>query len=142
MESVKAECDSCGGTGVYCGFAERGVGVVCSSCRGTGESLIKYKPFAGRHKTNKAPIVFQRNMGRVLGPESKGGLPYKDWFDGKPFPKYEDRENYCPAWWYQNMDYKKKPSWDECIGCGSFTDCKSYPKKSKCWERFDRENKK
>jgi hypothetical protein len=69
-------------------------------------------------------------------------LDYKDWLVGNPFPeKGEMREAVCPAWWYQNVDYKRKPEWDECTGCGRFSDCKNFKTKEKCWERFDKEGK-
>jgi len=49
MNKIKAECDSCAGTGVYCGFAEpKGVGVVCLRCNGSGAVTILYRPFTGR----------------------------------------------------------------------------------------------
>jgi hypothetical protein len=45
-QTVKAECNSCDGTGIYCGFAEpKGVGVICLTCDGTGCQTITYKPF-------------------------------------------------------------------------------------------------
>jgi hypothetical protein len=46
----------------------------------------------------------------------------------------------CPAWWYQSADYTKKPEWEECIACGSFSECKNFSNKEKCWEKFDAEN--
>lgn len=49
METVKAECSSCGGTGLYCGFAEKkGLAVVCRTCSGTGCKEISYTLFTGR----------------------------------------------------------------------------------------------
>ena len=143
-ERVKADCESCGATGIYKGFAEgQGVGVVCSSCDGTGCKEIKYTPFKSRKEKIGVSVVFRRNMGRGLGKDSFGGLKYGMWLKGEPFPKGEDRELYCPAWWYQNMDYKKKPEWSECndtLG-RSFSECPHYKNKGKCWERFDREKR-
>ena len=49
MNTVLAECASCGGTGLYRGFAEReGQHVVCLTCKGTGAEKILYTPFSGR----------------------------------------------------------------------------------------------
>ena len=49
MKTVLAQCGSCGGTGLYRGFAEReGEPVVCLSCQGTGAQDIRYTPFTGR----------------------------------------------------------------------------------------------
>ena len=57
---VQAECSACGGTGLYCGFAEpKGTAVICSQCRGTGCQTIDYKPFTQRKR--KAGV--QRVMG-------------------------------------------------------------------------------
>ena len=52
MNTILAECSSCGGTGLYRGFAEReGEPVVCITCEGTGAEKISYRPFTGRkHK--------------------------------------------------------------------------------------------
>jgi len=136
--TIPVECSACNGTGVYSGFAEKpGVAVVCNNCDGTGKAFISYNSFKGKKRRKGVIIVFQKNLGRVLGPQSLGGLSYKDWYEEKPFPKFEDRENYCPAWWFQCMDYNKKPNWHECIGAGSFSDCKMYCRKSECWKKFD-----
>lgn len=64
--TITAECDACGGTGLYCGFAEpKGTAVICNKCGGTGCQIIRYKPFAGRKR--------KRGVKRVMG---DGGL----WF--------------------------------------------------------------
>ena len=63
---VIAECEACGGTGLYCGFAEpKGTAVVCRICNGTGCHVIHYKPFTGRRR--------REGVERVMG---DGGL----WF--------------------------------------------------------------
>ena len=47
---IKAECDACHGTGLYCGFAEpEGVAVVCVRCDGSGCMEVRYRPFEKRH---------------------------------------------------------------------------------------------
>lgn len=49
MNTILAECSSCGGTGLYRGFAEReGEPVICLTCGGTGAEKIQYRPFTGR----------------------------------------------------------------------------------------------
>jgi hypothetical protein len=46
---VRARCDTCNGSGVYQGFAEKkGEAVVCEDCEGEGCHTITYTPFAGR----------------------------------------------------------------------------------------------
>lgn len=49
MPTIKEECPSCSGTGLYSGFAEaKGEAVICLSCNGKGWSNYKYKEFTGR----------------------------------------------------------------------------------------------
>ena len=55
---VKAECSACGGTGLYCGFAEpKGMAVVCRQCGGTGCDTISYKPFDHRKRKRGVKVV-------------------------------------------------------------------------------------
>jgi len=124
--------------------------VVCHTCKGTGceRIVVDYEPFAGRLAPEGVFRVFEANPGIVIGRGPHGiyklvdfgGQPVIDWLNGTPFPpKSENRAFTCPAWWYQSADYNKKPKWDECIGCGSFTNCAHFDSKEKCWERFDAE---
>jgi hypothetical protein len=58
MPSVKVFCQACGGTGVYCGFAEpKGTGVVCLRCEGSGAQTLSYEPFTGRKRRNDVQYV-------------------------------------------------------------------------------------
>jgi hypothetical protein len=51
MNNIKAECEACGATGLYCGFAEpKGTAVVCYKCKGTGCQEIQYTPFTARKR--------------------------------------------------------------------------------------------
>lgn len=148
---VKQKCQSCGGTGLYVGLAERdGAAVVCHSCKGTGCTTFRheYEDFDRR-----APLppevrrVYETNPGIVIGEgkgqfrlEDFGGMPVKEWEAGLPFPTgSENRKCTCPAWWYQTANYKLKPDWQECWGCGMFSQCKMFPNKHRCWEKFDAE---
>jgi len=90
--------------------------------------------------------VFQANPGIGIGEseqlklslEDFGGMPYREWALGLSFPpKSEMRKYTCPAWWYQRVNYKLKPKWDECIKFGSFSRCTHFKTKEKCWQRFD-----
>lgn len=150
------ECQSCDGTGIYVGFAEKdGIGVVCNRCKGTGRDkyVFEYKPFIARR--TKAGIVHvvqtnpgiglgigKNNEGKQFGLNSFGGMSYQDWVrnDGK-FPKNSEmRQFVCPQWWYQSVDYDKKPDWDECwktLG-SSFSSCKRFKNKENCWKRWDK----
>jgi hypothetical protein len=156
------QCESCDGTGLYRGFAEKnGFAVVCHTCKGSGKTHVKieYDDFEGRQERSGVTRVLQTNPGisvgmgqsssssykgnpKFLGLESFGGLSYEDWKAGKKFGKgTEMRQFSCPAWWYQSVDYDKKPNWKECIGCGSFSSCENFKNKDKCWNKFDKQNK-
>lgn len=141
------ECGECKGTGIYVGMAERdGVGVVCHRCKGTGKAHFKHEftEFSGRKTRLDVDRVIQANPGIMCGSISGdtswcGGITYDEWLAGVGFGDgTEMRKSTCPAWWYQLVDYDKKPRWNEC-GWGRFSDCKHFENKEKCWERFDAE---
>lgn len=63
---VDADCWSCGGTGIYRGFAEpKSVGVVCLTCEGTGKMILTYTPFTARKLRNDVETV-QRSTGSFV----------------------------------------------------------------------------
>jgi hypothetical protein len=148
------QCASCEGTGLYKGFAENGgAAVVDQNCQGTGKRhvVIEYDDFEGKKRHRDITRVIEVNPGIGVGVrletgltlESFGGMPYEDWFSGKPFPpKSEMRKFTCPVWWYQSADYEKKPDWDWCNTnrFGRFYSCLHFATKEKCWERFDAEH--
>ena len=83
---IEAQCGSCSGTGVYCGFAEpRGVGVVCIECSGSGKSKIVYTPFEGRKRRSGVNTV-RRSAGSFLatgvGPTGNS-ISYEEFLNGK-----------------------------------------------------------
>lgn len=147
---VNQVCQSCGGTGLYVGMAERdGAAVVCSSCKGTGcQTFVhEYEVFEKRKERKGIKRVYKTNPGICIGEgnncklEDFGGMPYQDWNNGKDFPKGSENRKYtCPAWWYQSENYELKPKWKECIGFGSFSSCKNFKCKEKCWKKWDKEN--
>ena len=152
----RALCETCSGTGLYAGIAERdGFAVVCRSCDGKGwrNRVFEYDdPLATRPRRNGVVRVLYMNPGIICGVgkagkltyESYGGMPYDDWLAGHPFPpKSEMREFTCPNWWYQNVDCGLKPEWTECHeGLGfAFSQCLHFKDKAKCWARFDAEHK-
>jgi len=146
QRTVKAECSECSGTGLYCGMGERdGVAIVCSRCSGTGVAEITYTVPEGKKKRSGVKRVLRYNPGICVGGpnlENLGGMSYEDWAAGKPFPeKSELRKFTCPAWWYQGVDYTKKPAWDKCgeLGC-LFSECEHFKNKDRCWERWDGEH--
>lgn len=147
------ECESCGGTGLYVGFAEHdGSAVVCRTCGGTGEDKVDYTytPFKQRKDKRGIKRVYQVNAGIGIGVgevngetftlEDFGGMPFKEWALGLPFPKGSEMRRFtCPAWWYQTANYEKKPDWKSCNICGSFSNCSSFKSKDECWKRWDKE---
>ena len=148
---IECRCQSCTGTGLYVGIAERdGAAVVCHTCKGTGCQHIKleYDDFEGRQPRENVSRVYQANPGICIGTgnghrlEDFGGLPYDDWLAGKPFiPGTENRRSTCPTWFYQCAGNDKKPQWDECFESlgRTFSDCPSFCRKQDCWARWDRE---
>jgi hypothetical protein len=155
MEEIRfeQECNKCGGTGLYSGMAEgKGFAVECYACKGSGkyEFVHQYNKFTGRKKPVDVDYVLQANPGIMVGgvregrfPEGYfGGVSYQEWERGSvQWHGKEMRNSTCPAWFYQSADYKKKPDWKECIVCGTFSGCKNFPNKHKCWERFDSEQR-
>ncbi len=145
------KCQTCGGTGLYVGLAEHdGAGIVCIRCKGTGIVHFKheYEEPVKHVRRNDVTRVYESNPGIVLKTNSEkgcsladfGGMSFDDWDVGKPFPKgSENRLFVCPAWWYQSVDYKKKPDWDICTFGGTFSGCDHFGNKDKCWKRFDSE---
>ena len=144
---VKEKCQSCDGTGLYVGMAERdGAAVVCHTCRGTGchTFMHEYGDFDKRIERWDVSRVFEINPGICInGSITFGGMLYKDWKRGKKFkPGMENRLYTCPAWWYQSADYSKKPDWKECEVCGLFSSCSSFWEKEKCWLKWDKQEDK
>jgi len=140
----EAKCSVCKGTGIYVGMGERdGAGIVCHQCKGTGkkEIVVGWEDFEGKQKREDIKRVYECNPGICVDASSKfGGMPYDNWFLGKPFGEGSENRNYiCPAWWYQLANYKLKPHWDECICGGTFLSCQNFSQKEKCWERWDKE---
>lgn len=86
METIKAECSACGGTGLYSGFAEpKGIAVICLTCDGTGCDEFYYKPFTKR-KGRRDILTVSRSRGRFIvtgvGP-AVGNITYKEFKEGK-----------------------------------------------------------
>jgi len=146
------ECGTCDGTGLYSGMGESdGAAIVCHRCEGNGSTTFvhEYRDFYGRRDKAGIRRVFRGNPGIGIG-ESKaeglvledfGGMPYENWKAGEEFPSgSEDRKHTCPAWWYQSVDYKKKPEWCSAR-CGlTFFGCPTFDRKEGCWDRFDADN--
>ena len=148
---IDCACPSCGSTGVYVGMGEgNGAAVECRNCGGSGKQVreIAWEDFTEKKKRPGVKRVYAVNTGIVIGEnrnsgislEDFGGMSYEEWFKGNSWkPGMEDRKHSCPAWWYQAFNYKLKPEWRDCCGCGAFPECESFHAKDKCWSRWDKE---
>jgi hypothetical protein len=149
---VFENCQKCNGTGLYSGMGERdGAAVVCHLCEGTGkyQFIHTYEEFTERKKDKNVKRVYQINPGICIGEndsgltlEDFGGMPYQDWLDKKQFEKgMEDRKHTCPKWYYQGLKCKSKFEWCEGRIGRTFSSCKKFNDKEKCWEQFDEDEK-
>lgn len=76
-QQIQAQCDSCGGTGLYSGFAEpEGTAVICRGCNGTGARIITFIPYEGRKRTRK--------IQRVMGDGGLWTISYKEFLEAVP----------------------------------------------------------
>lgn len=86
METIKAKCKPCDGTGLYVGFAEpKGTAVVCIRCGGSGCATLTFTPFTRRK--NKIGInIVRRSRGSFMatgvGPIDEG-ITYQEFQKGK-----------------------------------------------------------
>lgn len=85
-QEVKAQCEACGGSGVYVGFAEpNGIGVVCLQCQGSGCQTIHYVPFTERKRRRDVDFV-RRSKGSFIaagvGPVGES-VTYQEFLEGK-----------------------------------------------------------
>lgn len=88
MKKIKVtiDCNACGATGLYSGFAEpRGVAVVCIKCGGTGKQDVVLTPFTRRHNRLGIKTV-QRARGSFIGTgvgPTGGSITYDQFKNGK-----------------------------------------------------------
>lgn len=85
MQTIKIECSSCGGTGLYAGFAEpQGEAVVCLRCSGTGWEEFSYKPFTTRKPRSDIKYVRRSRGTTILGCGPTGScITYAEFQNGK-----------------------------------------------------------
>lgn len=141
----RSECRSCGGTGLYKGFAEKdGAAVICTRCKGKGYVIdIHGKPFTGLKIRHDVSRVFLSSFGYVHTDQdftcydgqvlhfSRFGCSYTEWLNGEnPKPM---EELYCP----------KDFDGSELSICGKkcSSDCPFFPKKEKCWKEWHEKHK-
>jgi hypothetical protein len=86
-KTVEAVCLSCGGTGLYHGFAEPpDTAVVCINCGGTGCHKISYTPFVARKRRAPDGVKYvQQSRGSFIlscGPVGTR-ITVREFYDGK-----------------------------------------------------------
>jgi len=149
-KEIVIECNSCDGTGLYKGMAERDeCAVVCVTCQGKGSVNYSYRPFNGRKDRKGIKRVFSKSCGYVHSAKNaetitgnvinfeKGGCTYEEWKNGE-IPK-PVRELYCPYIW-DNRGIGKEPLSDCRIhlkGFGNISGCAKYSQKDECWKKLD-----
>jgi hypothetical protein len=154
MPTLKTECRSCGGTGLYQGSSEWGdCAVVCVHCLGTGGVDLTYEEFTGRKPAQHVKRVFRSVAGAKHTHKdadgirfSRAGCTYASWIKGaEPLPV---RELYCPyRWTAQAMQNPAHPAHDQYQQmCGDLllgrqiSLCPRHQDVNKlaaCWRRFD-----
>ena len=89
-KTVKSECNSCSGTGLYSGMCEGpNCAVICLTCDGTGCKEVSYKPYTGRKRKSGIYNVRQ-SAGRVLvtGTGGRGpAMTYEQFLNSVPEAK-------------------------------------------------------
>lgn len=150
------ECQSCRGTGVYVGIAEKdGAAVVCYTCKGTGceKYSFTYEPFKGRKERKGVSRVYKNTYGFCIAPKvltlqiggdvqidfSKEGVSYQEFLKGK-MPEHI-KTFACPMMADQSACHNKKGFVDIChekgMSYGGFiSKCSYQHNKKECWERF------
>jgi hypothetical protein len=128
-----------------------GVGVVCSSCKGTGHRAYAYEPFYGRKQAEGVKRVFLSGYGYQIGlgridfsgvgfvDMDREGVSYAEFVNGK-MPTHIERMC-CPLLADQGACHDKKGFVTGCHerGCqigGSIHACKHQDRKRECWDRF------
>ena len=151
------QCQSCKGTGVYVGMAERGgAAVVCHTCRGTGKYNYKfeYEEFTELKEKDGVKRVYKQSYGYVIAPGKLDfkkigeidmdyeGVSYKSFRSGK-MPEHI-KSLACPMLADQGACHSIKGFVGECEnldGAGllgrQLSRCNNQPKKLACWQRFE-----
>lgn len=145
--SLDIVCQSCDGTGLYVGRAERdGASVVCHRCTGSGKYAYRfeYEPFESRRPAPDGVTRVHVARGYVLSPQHPqcdGGVPVSDYEPGMAVPA--DESLYCP-YLYTNQGWCAKPEpWHPDyppaapVSAGTYiSNCKHWPYKADCWRMF------
>ena len=145
---VDIKCQSCEGTGLYVGLAERdGAAVICHVCKGTGKYHHKftYDEFTERKERGDVCRVFKTTCGFVHSAFdvevdgktiefSKAGVLYVDWKEGiEPAPL---KTLYCPKMW-TGQQWNSKTCDKHCLCGSSINNCPNRKNMAQCWDEYD-----
>lgn len=86
IRSVRVECSSCYGTGLYQGMCEaKGEAVICLGCAGTGCEVLRYRPFVRRRgKRGIKSVRLSRGQSLAAGVGGHGpSITYAEFAAGK-----------------------------------------------------------
>lgn len=86
--TVEAQCPDCKGTAIYRGMCEpKGVGVICTKCKGTGKVDLTYILFTGLVRRDDVVIVCRDSYG-IPAKERTGNedITYEEFLAGKRPP--------------------------------------------------------
>ena len=144
---IDIKCQSCNGTGLYVGMAERdGSAVICSTCKGTGKFHHKfsYEEFTEKNKRDDVKRVFKTSCGFMHTPNdamvegkliefSKSGVSYKDWLKGdEPLPV---KTLYCPKMW-TGQKWNSESCEKHCRLGTLINHCPNRENMSQCWKEY------
>ncbi len=141
---LKIVCQSCNGTGLYVGMAERdGAAVICTTCKGAGCQNYKfaYEDFVQRKARNGVVRVFKTSAGYIHSGKdangvkfSQGGVSYDEWLKGQePGPI---KELYCPKQW-TSQSWNSKTCDEHCHAGCYIPKCSYRSEMAKCWAEYD-----
>jgi len=148
---------SCKGTGVYVGRAERdGAAIVCYKCKGTGKVHyeFEYEEFTGLKERDGVERVYKGGYGFAIAPRKldfdgigtvdmqKEGVSYDEFKKGK-MPEHI-KQLACPMLADQGACQKIKGFLKECeridgksLWGRGILSCKNQSNKLDCWKRFE-----
>jgi hypothetical protein len=138
---MKIECQSCKGTGLYVGMAEKeGLAVICHDCEGKGYIFFSYNEFTGKKKRRNITHVISQNPGFMLSPDyvSDGDkITYDDWYNGKTVVS-EFRDKCCPKQIHNDGGKACDDANTEYLGRW-YSECIAHEGHGKaCWTRYDK----
>ena len=93
--TIVAECSACDGSGIYLDEREKGIGVICRECDGSGKRVIEYVPFKEKNVRKDIKVVRWAKWHFRNFDEWKAGgeISYEDYLAGKKLPPLPSRKD-------------------------------------------------